>query len=88
MSSRVTIEFFGIPRERAGLTELQVKAATVGEALYAAARHCPALHGLIHDGRIAPHYRISINGQRFVTDLDEKLAEGDRVLILSADVGG
>lgn len=88
MSSRITIEFFGIPRHRAGRSELAVEAATVAEALEAVQQQCPSLHGILKGKRVAPHYRISINGQRFVTDLGEKLAEGDRVLILSADVGG
>ncbi len=85
----VTIEFFGIPRARAGRSELVVSAATAGAALAAAAGECPGLAGLFRpDGRLSPHYLLSLDGQRFVTDLAEVLKAGDRLLLLSADVGG
>jgi hypothetical protein len=40
------------------------------------------------DGRLSPHYLLSINGEQFVTDLQQKLRPGDRLLLLSADAGG
>jgi molybdopterin converting factor small subunit len=84
----VIIEFYGIPRERAGRTELTVQAATVAEALAAVERHCPALHGLCRDGGLAPHYRLSLEGKQFLTDMQQSLAGGARLLLLSADAGG
>ena len=84
----VTIEFYGIPRERAGRAELTVQAATVADALAAVQRHCPAWDDLRRDGRLAPHYRLSVDGQRFVTEMSERLTAGTRLLLLSADAGG
>ena len=50
------LEFFGIPRQRAGRAELVVPAAAVGEALTAVERECPGLAGLVRsDGRLSPH---------------------------------
>jgi hypothetical protein len=40
-SESVTVEFFGIPRQRAGRAELVVPAGTVAEALAAVGRSRP-----------------------------------------------
>ena len=83
------MEFYGVPRQRAGRAELAVRAARLGEALHAVRQACPKLGDLINaDGRLAPHYLLSINGAGFVTDMAEALESGTRVLLLSADAGG
>jgi molybdopterin converting factor small subunit len=85
----VTVEFFGVPRQRAGRAELVVPAGTIAEALTMVVRSCPALADAVQaGGRLAPHYALSLNGQRFLRDLDLRLAAGDRLLLLSADAGG
>jgi hypothetical protein len=85
----VTIEFYGIPRARAGRKELVVSAGTAGAALAAVALECPDLAGVVGpDGVLMPHYRLSLDGQFFVTDLAHVLHSGDRLLLLSADAGG
>ena len=82
------VEFYGIPRERAGRTELAVKAGSLGEVLLQVESECPRL--ILRDalGAISRHYRISLDGQRFLTDLGEVLPPRSHLLILSADVGG
>jgi molybdopterin converting factor small subunit len=85
----VTVEFYGMPRARAGRAELTVSASTAGEALEAIATACPALaHVRQPNGRLAPHYLLSLDGERFITDLAQPLRTGDRLLLLSADAGG
>ena len=85
----VTIEFYGIPRQRAGRAELTVPAGTVTELLTSVERACPGLAGLRQmDGRLSPHYLLSIDGQQFVTDVHQALRPGERLLLLSADAGG
>jgi molybdopterin converting factor small subunit len=85
----VTIEFFGIPRQRAGRAELAVAAGTVSELLASVEQSCPGLKGLRQaDGRLSPHYLLSIDGQQFVTDLRQEVRPGERLLLLSADAGG
>ena len=50
---------------------------------------CPALAGLCRpDGRLAPQYLLSLDGERFLTDPNERLRPGDRLVLLSADAGG
>jgi molybdopterin converting factor small subunit len=88
-SELVTVEFYGVPRRRAGRAELPVAARTVAELLEAVEGACPGLAGLRRpDGRLAAHYLISIEGRQFVTDVRQQLRPGDRVLLLSADAGG
>lgn len=85
----VTVEFLGIPRQRAGRTELAVAAGTIAEILSAVERACPAFTDLMRaDGKLAPQYTLSLNGKRFLRDLDHELAPGERLLLLSADAGG
>jgi hypothetical protein len=78
-----------MPRQRAGRAELEAPAGTVADLLAEVRRRCPGLANLVQtDGRLATHYLLSIDGQRFVTDLQEPLRPGDRLLVLSADAGG
>jgi hypothetical protein len=88
-ASFVIVEFYGPARMRAGRTELAVSAVTVRAALKQVASTCPGLaHLLQADGRLAPEYLLSIDGTRFLTDLNEPLHSGERLLLLGADAGG
>jgi len=82
------VEFLGIPRQRAGLSELEVEAATLGQLLGTLARQCPALGELIANERLHPSIAANLNGDAFVSDPATPLADRDRLLILSADAGG
>ena len=85
----VTVELYGIPRLRAGRAEVRAPAGTVAELLAVLERECPGLAGLrLPDGRAAKQYLLSLDGRLFLTDPDQQLAPGDRVLLLSADAGG
>jgi hypothetical protein len=86
---QVTVEFYGVPRLRAGRAELRVPAGPVSEVLAAVERSCPGLAGLVRPGGgLDPHYLVSLDGRRFVTDGRESVRPGERVLLLSADAGG
>jgi molybdopterin converting factor small subunit len=82
------VEFFGVPRERAGRSELEVQADTLGQLLGALAAQIPALGGLMSVDRLHPAFVANLNGDRFVSDPGTPLGENDCVLILSADAGG
>jgi hypothetical protein len=85
----VTVEFYGVPRQRAGRAELAVPAGTLAEALAEVERQCPALAGLATPGGgPAPLYLVSIDGRRFARDGQDRLRPGERLLVLSADAGG
>ena len=82
------VEFFGVPRQRAGISELEVKADTLGQLLATLAAHIPSLGEFIAVDRLDSTLVANLNGDRFVNDPETPLGEGDRVLILSADAGG
>jgi molybdopterin converting factor small subunit len=85
----VTLEFYGVARLRTGRETLTVEAATVGEALAAMERACPAAAGtLVAAGRLVRHYRLSLNGKEFVSNPETALADGDTMIVLSAEAGG
>jgi len=63
----VTVEFYGVPRQRAGRSELAVTAASLQEVLSAIQEACPNLPRLLDaKGILAPHYLLSLNGEQFV----------------------
>jgi molybdopterin converting factor small subunit len=82
------VEFLGIPRERAGVSELQVHASTLGQLLSTLSTRLPGFGELMVDGRLHSSIAANLNGDEFVSDPETALAPGDRVLLLSADVGG
>jgi molybdopterin converting factor small subunit len=82
------VEFLGIPRERAGVAELDVQADTLGQLLSMLAVRLPSLRELIVMDRLHPAFVANLNGDQFVSDPATPLAATDNVLILSADAGG
>ncbi len=85
----VTIELYGVCRLRAGVGKVAVHAATLSDALDGLSLACPSLDGpVVTRGRVHPAFRLSLNGERFVSDPETPLAAGDVLLLLSADVGG
>ncbi len=82
------VEFFGIPRERAGVAQLDVSADTLGDLLSCLATRLPSLAEFIVDNRLHPSFTANINGDVFVSDPATPLGKDDCVLILSADAGG
>ena len=81
------VEFLGVPRERAGIDEIDVQADNLGRLLEKLAR-MPGLAELIADDRLHPSLAASLNGDRFISDPATPLGDDDHVLILSADAGG
>lgn len=82
------VEFFGIPRARAGVAEREMHAKTLGQLLANLAVEMPAMSELIDGRRLRTSFVANLNGDRFIRDPETPLRENDRVLILSADAGG
>jgi molybdopterin converting factor small subunit len=82
------VEFFGIPRQRAGISRLEVQANTLGQLLGTLAAQIPTLGEFIAVDRLHSAFVANLNGDRFVDDPGTRLGEDDCVLILSADAGG
>jgi molybdopterin converting factor small subunit len=85
----VTIELFGIPRRRAGVAAVSVRARTMAEAVRRLEEAYPGLAGLVtSDGMLSPQVLLSLDGTRFTGNLEQELSDGARLLLFSADAGG
>ena len=82
------VEFLGVPRRRAGISELEVHAHTLGQLLGTLATQIPPLGEFIAVDRLHPSFLANLNGDQFISDPATPLVRDDRVLILSADAGG
>jgi molybdopterin converting factor small subunit len=82
------VEFFGVPRQRAGISELDVQARTLGQLLGTLAKQIPSLREFIAVDRLNSSFVANLNGDQFVSDPGTPLDENDCLLILSADAGG
>jgi molybdopterin converting factor small subunit len=82
------VEFLGVPRQRAGVSEVELHADTLGQLLATLALRFPSLGDLIAGDHLGSSFVANINGDRFVSDPQTPLEEHDAVLILSADAGG
>jgi molybdopterin converting factor small subunit len=82
------VEFFGLPRERAGVSAIEVQAETLGQLLEKLAAQIPPLAEFVGSNRLHPVFVANLNGDCFVSDPATPLRESDHVLIVSADAGG
>ncbi|MGD9856627.1 MAG: MoaD/ThiS family protein [Planctomycetaceae bacterium] len=85
----VTVEFFGIARQRAGVAAIEVDAGNLGEAFDRLAQRLPHwADACLAEGHLRPAFLANLNARTFVLNRSQPLREGDRLLILAADVGG
>jgi molybdopterin converting factor small subunit len=82
------VEFFGLPRERAGVAEIEVQVDTLGQLFGVLAAQFPSLADFIGVDQLSASLVANLNGDEFVRDPARRLGKHDRVLILSADAGG
>jgi molybdopterin converting factor small subunit len=82
------VEFLGVPRQRAGVSEIEIQADTLGQLLGILSARIPSLSELINADRLHSAVVANLNGERFISDPQTALRQDDSVLILSADVGG
>jgi len=82
------VEFLGVPRQRAGIAELEVHAGTLGELLQRLGAQMPPLGEFIVANRLHSTFVANLNGDQFISDPETPLVDDDCVIILSADAGG
>ncbi len=86
---QVTVELFGIPRARAGVTQTVANGATLGDIMVDLARQFPALGDACIQGQfLKAGYTANLRGEQFVTNPSTRLKEGDAILLMSLDAGG
>lgn len=88
----VRVEFFGIPRQRAGVSVVDLELETptsLAHVLRQLSELFPALeHECIVDGELVAGLVASLGGARFLRDSATELDGTTSLLILSADAGG
>lgn len=89
----IRVEFYGIARQRAGASELELDADAAESPLESVldqiVRKLPGFgeESLI-EGRLHPALAANLDGERFVSDPATPIRDGQCLLILSADAGG
>jgi molybdopterin converting factor small subunit len=86
---QVRVELFGIPRARAGIAHTTAAGPCLGDVLIDLASRFPELATECIDGRrLRAGFTANLDGERFVTEPNTRLRDGETVLILSVDAGG
>lgn len=86
---QVAVEFFGIPRSRAGIARTTAVGESLGDVLADLAGRFPALAEACIDGRqLRSGFTVNLGGDRFVSSPDIVLNASDTVMLLSLDAGG
>jgi molybdopterin converting factor small subunit len=89
----INVEFYGIPRQRAGVAQATVELAggdiRLGDVIEALAERFPELGAACCDGRrLQDECVANLGGEHFVRDPTTPLSSATVLLILSADAGG
>ena len=88
----IRVEFFGVARSRAGVAETTVDTggSVALDVIFAElSRRFPNFAAeCLEGGSLRRGYIANLGGERFVRDANELVADGQSVLILSADAGG
>ena len=83
------IELLGLARRYAGVERIDCAGATLEQLLRDLGAQCPGFAKRCPPGEWLPSGLIvCVNERQFTSDLTQPIAPTDRVLILSADVGG
>ena len=83
------IELLGLAARYAGVSQLDCSGATLEQLLQDLGAQCPGFSARCPTGELLPTGLIvCINERRFTSNLAAPVDSTDRVLILSADVGG
>ena len=91
----ITIEFFGIARQRAGIEQVVFRLARgansiqLGELLEKLAAAHPGLAGeCVAGGKLGAGCAANLDGDRFVRAPETSIRAGQTLMLLSADAGG
>ncbi len=85
----IRVELYEVARRIAGVADIEIEAATLGEALSAVRTRFPALEpDVIVGNRLATHWRVSRNGRDWIEAPETPLEAGDALVLVSALAGG
>jgi molybdopterin converting factor small subunit len=89
----IRVEFYGLPRRRTDVPFCDVAVSqsrmTLAEVLRQLAGRYPALAtDCVHDGALTSSCVANRGGHSFLRDPAAEIADGETLLLLSADAGG
>jgi molybdopterin converting factor small subunit len=83
------IELLGLAQHFAGVSQLDSAGTTLEQVLQDIGQHSPSFAARCPAGALLPTSLIvCVNERRFTSELTERIEPTDRIIILSADVGG
>jgi molybdopterin converting factor small subunit len=89
----IVVEFYGIPRLRAGIERVELTAPAegllLGEVLSRLAERFPIFGSeCVNEHALAKSITANINGTNFTRDVKQRILPGQVIILLSADAGG
>src|SRR5262245_58869043 len=89
----IRVEFYGIARQRAGISALSLEAPARGlplkDLLSELAQQLPHFAGAcLANGELHRTLAANLDGNQFISDPATQIGDGQCLLILSADAGG
>lgn len=85
----VTVELYGLPRQRAGADRCEVPAGSLHAVLTTLAAALPGLvPDIVQDGRLTEHALVAIDGRDLLTDPAAECPDGTVLVVISAQAGG
>lgn len=89
ISMPIVVEFFGIPRARTGVERTTAHGSSLGDVLEDVAIRFPTFAEACLQGRaFRPGFTANLKGERFTTNPETELHDGDVIYVLSLDAGG
>jgi len=91
---KLTVEFLGLSRRLAQTKESLVEVddqASLRSVIRHLALQFPALIGPVIVPQVfelSPSYMVNIDGRRAATDLDQRLQDGQRLILMFIEAGG
>jgi hypothetical protein len=89
----ICVELFGVPRQRAGCSVVELVCGDDGmnlaQALHELSTRLPDLAAeCFPDGQLHPAYTANLDGETFLRNADSQIMPGQHLLIMSTDAGG
>lgn len=85
----MTVELYGLPRQRAGAERCEVPPGPLHAVLLALADALPGLvPDILCEGRLTEHALVAVDGRDLLVDPNAEIADGAVLVLISAQAGG
>ena len=88
-SKTVSVEFYGTPRLICGMSDCSLQCDFYEDLIQSLETKFPALKNqVIFEGKLHKAFRLVRNGSEFIDNFQSSPDHGDKIMLISADVGG